>query len=253
MAERRKPATNDDKSLETDRQFLERTHINVLLRELLGKIIANRPEDPVVFLADFFQSQLAEHQSSQSQVQRAVKLLCMTHHSQPVFELNVREAYDLLMKQKINKNLRGINGTLYTELLWELCRTLPSSVAMRLMKKLECYDHEAVTFNVFKSSVFTCCIFREFVNIAEKLFASLDIHKNGKPDNVLCEAVIGQLKVALGSSSSDVKRIIESSYNVGPEVLHQALERAFATSKVHGFYNSEQFVAEACETFLSKV
>lgn len=31
------------------------------------------------------------------------------------------------------------------------------------------------------------------------------------------------------------------------------LSQAFATSKVHGFYNSEQFVAEACETFLSKV
>jgi hypothetical protein len=46
----------------------------------------------------------------------------------------------------------------------------------------------------------------EFAAIAEQLFSSLDIQKNGKADKKLCDAVIDQLKAALGSNRNDVKR-----------------------------------------------
>ena len=46
----------------------------------------------------------------------------------------------------------------------------------------------------------------EYATIAEQLFASLDMQKTGKADKALCDAVMDQLKAALGSSRNDVKR-----------------------------------------------
>ncbi|XP_076459724.1 tubulin polyglutamylase complex subunit 1-like [Babylonia areolata] len=250
-AERRKVAsTSDEKSLDTDKQFLERTGVNSAIRDVIGKMITNRPEDPVTFLADYFEA-LVEEQSSL--VQRALRIITMTHHSRPVFEVNVRDAYTLLSKHKVSKKLKGVNGAIYTELLQALCKVLPSTVTIKLVKKLECFDYEAVPFDVFRSSVFTCCVLREYAAVAEQLFASLDIQKSGKADKALCEAVMDQLKTALGSSRNDVKRIIESSYNLGPEGLHQALERALSREQPQGVITAEQFVTEACDSFLAKV
>nr|KAG5710147.1 hypothetical protein BaRGS_006666 [Batillaria attramentaria] len=47
--------------------------------------------------------------------------------------------------------------------------------------------------------------------------------------------------------------IIESSYNLAPEGLHQALDRALSRDQTQGFYSSDQFVTEACDSFLTKV
>ncbi|KAL8608938.1 hypothetical protein ACOMHN_062687 [Nucella lapillus] len=250
-AERRKVAsTSDERNLDTDKQFLERTQVNSVIRDVIAKLIANRPEDPVTFLADYFEA-VVEEQSSL--VQRALRVITMTHHSRPVFEVNVRDAYSLLSKHKVNKKLRGVNGAVYTELLQALCKNLPSTVTIKLVKKLECFDYEAVTFDVFRSSIFTCCVLREYASVAEQLFGSLDIQKTGKADKALCEAVMDQLKAALGGSRNDVKRIIESSYSLGPEGLHHALERALSRDQPQGVFTTEQFVTEACDSFLAKV
>ncbi|KAK3764307.1 hypothetical protein RRG08_008789 [Elysia crispata] len=48
-------------------------------------------------------------------------------------------------------------------------------------------------------------------------------------------------------------RIMESSYSLGPEGLYGALDRAMANKQGQGFYTQDQFVIEACETFLTKV
>lgn len=37
-------------------------------------------------------------------------------------------------------------------------RDIPQSVTTKLLKKIECVDYEAITFDVFKSGVFTCCV-----------------------------------------------------------------------------------------------
>ena len=49
-------------------------------------------------------------------------------------------------------------------------------------------------------------LWTEYASVAEQLFASLDIQKCGKADKALCEAVMDQLRTALGSSRNDVRR-----------------------------------------------
>ncbi|CAC5405093.1 TPGS1 [Mytilus coruscus] len=100
----------------------ERSNVGTCMKDVLGKIIANRPEDPIAFMADYFDS--LEEQTSL--VARARQLIIMTHHSRPVFDINVRMAYETLQKSKCNKKLHGVNGTVYNELIRALCRIVES-------------------------------------------------------------------------------------------------------------------------------
>lgn len=37
-------------------------------------------------------------------------------------------------------------------------RDFPTVVMTKLLRKIECLDHEAIPYDVFKSGVFTCCV-----------------------------------------------------------------------------------------------
>lgn len=220
------------------------------MKDALGKIIANRPEDPITFLADYFDS----IDDNTSLVHRADQVLKMTHHSRPLFESNVRLAYDTLSKNKVGKKVFGVNGTVYGDLLIVLCRNMPEAVMNKLLQKIECSPHEAVPFDVFKSGVFTCCVLQDYVKLAEQLFNSLDIQRTGKANKALCDVVIEQLHTALGSSRKDARRILESGYNLGVDGLYLALERAISRSQRNASLQTcDQFVVEVSDAFLSKV
>ncbi|XP_048777545.1 tubulin polyglutamylase complex subunit 1-like isoform X4 [Ostrea edulis] len=249
MADKKKPNSADDRPQETDRQFLERSNIGHLMKDVLGKIVSNRPEDPIVFLADYFDS--LEDQSNL--VLKARNLIEMTHHSRPVFEMNVRQAYDILLKQKVGKRLYGVNGTSYTDLIKTLCRDIPQSVTTKLLKKIECVDYEAIRYDVFKSGVFTCCVLQDYVKLCEMLFNSLDFQNSGKVDKMLSEIVNEQLKAALANTRTDARKIVEAGYNLGPDGLFYALERGMRSKLNQGGQTLEQFTTEICDAFLSKV
>ncbi|XP_022323063.2 tubulin polyglutamylase complex subunit 1-like isoform X1 [Crassostrea virginica] len=276
MADKKKPNSADDRPQETDRQFLERFNIGSLMKDVLGKIVSNRPEDPISFLSDYFDS--LEDQTNL--VLKARSIIEMTHHSRPVFELNVRQAYDIMLKQKdlkgnssglmfleedIGKRLYGVNGTSFTDLIKTLCRDIPQSVTTKLLKKIECVDYEAITFDVFKSGVFTCCVLQDYVKLCELLFNSLDFQSSGKVDKILSEIVNEQLKAALANTRTDARNsytgktgpfslsIVEAGYNLGPDGLFYALERGMRSKNQQGGQTLEQFTLEICDAFLSKV
>ncbi|XP_060605433.1 tubulin polyglutamylase complex subunit 1-like [Ruditapes philippinarum] len=250
MTDRKKINSSEEIPKESDRQFLERTTVGILMRDVLGKIIANRPEDPMAFLADYFGS----IEDNTSLVQRANQILKMTHYSRPLFESNVRSAYDILASHKVSKKVYGVNGIIYADLLLALCRNLPDAVVTKLLQKIECSNHEAVHYDVFKSGVFACCVLQDYVKLAEQLFQCLDIQKTGKANKSLCDIVVEQLHTALGSSRTDARRILESGYNLGVDGLYLALERAMSRSQRNASLQTcDQFVTEICDAFLCKV
>ncbi|KAK3096164.1 hypothetical protein FSP39_023912 [Pinctada imbricata] len=228
----------------------KRSNIGNMMRDVLAKVISNRPEDPIAFLADYFDSM--EDQSNL--VLKARHLIEMTHHSRPVFDSNIRMAYDLLQKQKVGKKLQGLTGAAYNDLIKTLCRDIPQPVTQKLLRKIECLEYESITYDVFRSSVFTCCVLQDYVSLAASLFQALDFQKTGKVDKALCDAVQDQLKVALGGSRLDARRIVEAGYNLGPDGLFYALERAMRRGgHHHGVQTLEQFTSELCDAFLSRV
>lgn len=250
MADKRKPNSADDRPQESDRQFLDRSNVGNMMKDVIGKIIANRPEDPIAFLAEYFDS--LEEQTSL--VARARQLIIMTHHSRPVFEINVRMAYETLQKSKCAKKLYGVNGSVYNELMRALCRDFPTIVMTKLLRKIECLDHEAIPYDVFKSGVFTCCVLEDYLKLVEYLFNSLDFTKSGKCDKALCETVVDQLKSSLASNKTDARKIVEAGYNLGPDGLFFALDKAMKKdTHVSTALTLDMFTAECCDAFISKV
>ena len=48
--------------------------------------------------------------------------------------------------------------------------------------------------------------YSDFVKLSELLYKSLDLHKSGKADKVLCDTVLEQLRTALASNRTDARR-----------------------------------------------
>ncbi|CAL1548621.1 unnamed protein product [Lymnaea stagnalis] len=255
MADRRKPTGNSiqESSQETERQFMDKYNVNGMLKDVLTKLIANRPDDPIRFIANYFEA-IALDDQPEDIVNRALQVLSLTHYSRPVFETNVISAFDILSKFKISKKLHGVNGVVHTQLLKALCKNMPPAVQVKLFKKIECSEHEAVPFTIFRSTIFTCCVLTDFISMAGNLFFTLDVQKTGNADKNLCTSTLDQLKTALSSSKKDVKRIMESSYNLGPDNLYKVLDKAMSkNASQSGLYNHDEFIMDACEIFLSKV
>ncbi|KAK6166604.1 hypothetical protein SNE40_023257 [Patella caerulea] len=251
MAEKRK-VVGDEKLQETDKQFLEKSNVKDMIKEALGKVIANRPEDPMKFFAEYFES----YEEQCGLAQKSLQIIQMTHHSRPIFDLNVHQAFKILSKHKVSKKARGVNGAIYTDLLHALCREIQPAITSQLMCKVECCHYEAVPYDVFRSSVYTCCVLQDYSKLAEKLFKTLDVNNTGKAEKVICDVVLDQLKSVLSSSSTTNSiKIIDAGKKLGPEALYQAFEKVSNRGRGKGqtFQTSEQFVAEACEAFLMKV
>ncbi|CAG5119092.1 unnamed protein product, partial [Candidula unifasciata] len=227
-------------------------NVHGVMRELLAKIIANRPENPIKFIADYFETLTLDDHQPTDLISKAVQVLTLTHHSRPMFDTNVQTAFQLLNKYTINKKLQGMNGTVLSHILHALCKNIPPVISIRLFKRLECFEYEAVTYDVFRSSVFTCCVLQDYITIADNLFQTLDVQKSGKADKHLCDVALEQLRNALASSRTDIKRIVESSYSLSPDGLFTALDKAMSRRHSQGFYSQDQFVAEACDSFLAK-
>lgn len=65
-----------------------------------------------------------------------------------------------------------------TETLQQNCfvlRDIPQPVTTKLLKKIECLDYEAITFDVYKSGVFTCCVLQGKVRSFSVLLPVLSV------------------------------------------------------------------------------
>ncbi len=65
----------------------------------------------------------------------------------------------------------------------------------------------------------TCIVLSDYAKLSELLFRSLDLQKSGKVDKVLCDAVLDQLRTALGSTRNDVKRYKADCHRIGVCIL----------------------------------
>ena len=263
--EKKRPGLSD-MTQESDKQFLHRVGVTNQMQEVLTKIIENRPEDPIGFLADYFEM-LGD---KTDRVCKAHQQVCLTHHSKAAFHTNVRIAFDLLSQNKafdrrgkplrrdpIGRQLKGINGMIFSDLLNLLCNAFPVTVKEKLMKKIQCRDHEVVIFEVFKSGVFTCRVLQDFLNQTDMLFKSLDINRSGKVDRVLCDIITQQLvKAVSNTSSSNPTTVLDGGYVLAPDKLFMSIANSLFNCKGSGskaMMASEDFICGVADAFLSKV
>ncbi|MEE6487460.1 hypothetical protein FKM82_014909 [Ascaphus truei] len=241
----------------SEAEFLAQAGVRDMLREAVLKVLEARPEEPVAFLADYFEklglgtAELAAvdqrpHLLGQQRLGRALWYL------RTAFNNNLSIAYDCLSAGRRKKP--GLNGKSYSELLCRICLEgdLPDEVSFQLLKKIQCRDHEAVPFDVFRYGVLTCFVLLEFMSKANTLFSVLNGHNEA--DQRLCQAVLTTLEEALVASDLCIPAsYLEAGIKLGPDCLAVAMDRAWLDRKPGARMSRREFLKEAAALFLDKV
>ncbi|XP_034611115.1 tubulin polyglutamylase complex subunit 1 isoform X2 [Trachemys scripta elegans] len=239
---------------ESEAEFLLQAGVTSMVREALLKVLEARPEEPVSFLASYFEKlvlsgpQGGAAADRHRQQQRLVRALWTAFHN------NVSMAYECLSARGRRKK-PGVNGRIYSELLRKICQDgeAPEEVVSSLLTKIQCRDHEAVPFDVFRYGVLSCVVLLEFVAKADTLYDVLD-DGSGVADKRVCQAVLGTLEDALGASDFSVPiRYLEAGSKLGPDCLALAMDKALLERKICSSMNREEFLKKATALFIAKV
>ncbi|KAM4709295.1 tubulin polyglutamylase complex subunit 1 [Discoglossus pictus] len=251
----------------SESEFLAQAGVRDMLREAVLKVLEARPEDPVSFLADYFDKlgtgsagrraggdEQGPYISGQQRLGRALWYLKLAHHSQrTAFNNNLNIAYDCLSAGG-RKKKPGLNGKLYSEVLSRICRDggLSNDITSQLLKKIQCQDHEAVPFDVFRYGTLTCLVLLEFMSKADTLFGILN--GQGQADQKICQAVLNTLEEALVASDLCVPAsYLEAGSKLGPDCLAVAMDKAFMDKNSGKLMSRKDFLNEASSLFIDKV
>ncbi|ELT87119.1 hypothetical protein CAPTEDRAFT_217255, partial [Capitella teleta] len=98
MEKRKIPSASLDNNNDGDQSFLDKSGATDQLRDVLAKVIENRPSDPISFFAEYFEC-LGDKVDRVGQAHRQI---CLTHYSKPAFHSNIMAAYDILSQNKVH-------------------------------------------------------------------------------------------------------------------------------------------------------
>ncbi|NWY05100.1 TPGS1 polyglutamylase, partial [Nothoprocta ornata] len=254
------------RELEGEAEFLLQAGVSAMVREALLKVLEARPEEPVAFLADYFEKlELsgaggeagAEPPGLPQRLARALWYVRLAHHShsRPAFSSNVALAYECLSGGG-RRRRAGLDGRLFSELLRRVCRPgpAPAEAVSALLRKVQCREHEAVPLDVFRYGVLSCAVLREFAAKAGALYDALGGGGGGPADKRLCQAVLRALEEALADGDlPPPARYLAAGAKLGPDGLALAMERALRERKLSAAMSREEFLRKAAALFVAKV
>ncbi|XP_006898016.1 PREDICTED: tubulin polyglutamylase complex subunit 1 [Elephantulus edwardii] len=256
---------------ESEEDFLRQAGVTEMLRAALLKVLETRPEEPIAFLAHYFENMGLRSPASggsgdppgqlllqQQRLGRALWHLRLAHHSQrTAFNNNVGVAYECLSAGG-RKKKPGLDGRTYSELLRRICREseAPEAVVAPLLRKIQCRDHEAVPLGVFRAGMRTCFVLLEFVARASALYRLLEAPGLAAADRRLSQAVLDTLEGALqagDSASTAPAHYLEAGSRLGPDSLALAMDRAVMAQRPGISMTREEFLEKAAALFIAKV
>ncbi|XP_003422572.1 tubulin polyglutamylase complex subunit 1 [Loxodonta africana] len=256
---------------ESEEDFLQQVGVTEMLRAALLKVLEARPEDPIAFLAHYFENMGLRSPANggageppgqlllqQQRLGRALWHLRLAHHSQrTAFNNNVSVAYECLSAGG-RKKKPGLDGRTYSELLKRICRDgeAPEEVVAPLLRKIQCRDHEAVPLSVFRAGMRTCFVLLEFVARAGALYRLLEDPGLAAADRRVGQAVLDTLEGALQAGDSDAgapTRYLEAGSRLGPDSLALAMDRAVVARRPGVPMTREEFLEKAAALFIAKV
>ncbi|XP_062967459.1 tubulin polyglutamylase complex subunit 1 [Cynocephalus volans] len=255
---------------DSEEDFLRQVGVTEMLRAALLKVLEARPEEPIAFLAHYFENVGLRSPANggageppgqlllqQQRLGRALWHLRLAHHSQrTAFNNNVSVAYECLSASG-RKKQPGLDGRTYSELLKRICRDgeAPEEVVAPLLRKIQCRDHEAVPLDVFRAGMLTCFVLLEFVARAGALFQLLEEPALAAADRRVAQAALDSLEGALqaGDSANAPARYLEAGSRLGPDGLALAMQRAAAGRRPCVPMTRDEFLGKAAALFIAKV
>lgn len=264
MADKKKDCSSFDDRKQSCRDYLQKNEIVSQMHSGLLKLVENRPNSPMLFLADYFDSLCGSEKTDRTL--KSLDILNLAHHSQPAFQTNLILAYDSISVNKAQKKngpvKHGLIGSVYHDLLKAiLLKEMSTGCVETLLGIIGCKPNETVLYDIFRYGVTCSFIFIDYVQLCRNLFSSLSTNKDTSSDSVIRKSiydlVYSALTTAIDSAISNVIEnrplaILEASYQLRPDYFLQSVPALTNTSQ--GEHITEQeFIISMCELYFSKL
>jgi len=246
MADKPKKMVAEELKTDPDKMFLEKNKVKETMGDLISQLAANRPSDPLKFMADYFQSTYEQS----NRLEKSYQTILLTHHSRPAFRQNLIKAFGILNQTKVAKNLYGINGIIFGELLNMLLREAPARAATKIKEKLSRRPNEAVAFPVFQYSATCISIFNDYLEVAAQLYELLDVRSTGLVDRLHSEAILNKLKSTFVQMRQDKTSGVEACLSLSPDGIYSVLSQVPNTNGSRSTINHDQFLEIAADVYL---
>ena len=234
-----------------DKMFVERCGAGIALRDAMAKIIENRPNDPISFLADYFHN----ISTREDGVKRAMQEILLTSHGEHAFAANIVNAYEIL---SADNNMKAVVGRQMTMLIDLLIESIDLPVRKLLRRKLICRDYEAIPLPVFRSLVITCITAPKYIKEGKTLFATLDFHKQGYVETATCESLLSHLSKSIQATTNlpvgdNSAIILKTAFELSPHNIGVCLSETNDKHNSKTNMNVDNFVLSLIDIFLLSV
>ena len=200
--------------------YLLKSEVSRQVRDGLLKLIENKPDEPMLFLGDYFDSCT----DKSSKVSSALPLLTFTQNNPSVFEANLLKAYDALCTAKppgSKKSFKpGLIGSNYESFLKSIIANVNEEIQEIFLKQITCRNNEVVSFNIFRYGINTCFIFKKYIQHCKSLFSVLGSKQMASnADKAICDAAISSFKSALDilfCEEGKAEQFLEAGMALGP-------------------------------------
>ncbi|XP_038048813.1 tubulin polyglutamylase complex subunit 1-like [Patiria miniata] len=237
---------------ESKREFLEKSGVGNWIRDALSKILSNRPDDAVGFLAQYF-STLGE---KSNRLNRAYHYLTLSDHYQPAFANNVSTAYEILSSSSGSRTPAGLMGSAYRDVLNLICRNIPATFCEHLLNKIGPRDEEVIYPDIFHSGVVAAFVLIDYLKQTEELFQLLTTHQSkGVVDHELATTMLQELQDALSVKTTDPISILTAGSKLTNEVITDSLLEMLLASQNERrrTMTKDEFVHIAFNIYLKEV
>lgn len=227
----------------------EEENVETVLHHALLLLLDHKPKDPISFLANHFQRECEKS----NRVSQAAQFLENSNSNHPSIEEKMCRAYHTISQYKVQQELRGLTGDIYTDLLVQLLTGLPERQVEVILQKLQCFYTEYVPFGIFRAGVMCCLQLKEYIQITRSLYQDLSEKNSGQANYTLCKLVLEEINKAIKVTDIDPKKILEVAQQLSMGCLAENLTATATNVNTDDIMKQEEFLNKAVGIFLQRI
>lgn len=205
----------------TSDEYLERYSVAAYMKDLLTVLLENRPEEPLDFIADYFNCAV----NGVPPIMRSYRYIRLTKRNRQAFMDNLAQAYTIMSRSSEVPG-SGLTGANYLRLLNIVCADFPAEVVHALLQVLDKKDTDTISFPTFVAGINACLLYEEFFEHAERLFNACEVDNAGRVEKETFLATIKQINAL----PQDVQHPTEG-WTVPGNLLMERVTSALAASQ----------------------
>ena len=237
-------------------EYLQKNDAGHELGDCLLKLIENKPNQPMLFMAEYFDSCT----DKSNKVANAFRMLACTQKYPNVFEANLLKAYNVLSSKSCGSKKTakpGLMGSVFEPFLLLILSNNYEEAKSLFLKKIMCRSSEVVPFDVFRYCVHACFLFNEYMLECKKLY-ELFANKQATASSgrAFGDIILDTYKSALSNlvdQDENVLQYLNATLQLSPRTLAFDLINLKENKHNYPIFSEKEFLLELTKIFLGNI